>query len=808
MRNARQPQAAKRDRRNRSVIANLIVVSLLLGLTGLTIACGANSQSGTVSSDAPAAAISLSPGAATLASLEQLQFTAHVSGTPNTAVTWSASAGTISPTGFFTAPNVATNTPVVVTAALVAIASTPRTVGVGTMGPTNEATAGSRASATVTVTPQASLAIGTSAIPAAEISTPYSFSLSATGGGTPYRWSLINGRLPSGIQLQGSSGAITGTSAVSGSFPFTAKVTDSSGGSATGTFVLTVSPTPANGFDGPAELPLIYIQTAMSNTPAPGSTITVNSGGNLQSALNSASCGDTIQLQAGATFSGLFTFPALNCDDNHWIIVRTSASDSVLPAEGNRLTPCYAGVASLPGRPAFQCPSTNNVTAKILLPSGDNGPIIFAAGANHYRLIGLEVTRLAGTGIVTALASIAAGGTANNLIFDRVWMHGTAQDETTRGIDLGGSTYVSAIDSFFTDFHCISVTGSCTDAQAINGGLGSDPMGPYKIVDNFLEASGESILFGGGAATLAPADIQISQNHMFKPLTWMQGQPGYVGGANGNPFNVKNLFELKNAQRVLLEGNIMEDTWGGFTQVGFAILLTPKNQSGTNGSNLCPACLVTDVTIRYSTISHVGAGLQIANALSDNGGAPTDGQRYSIHDITIDDIDGVKYDGPGQFAQVSMSTGVPLLQNVTINHITAFPPSTMFIIGAFGTQMKNFVFTNSIVTATPYPIWSTGGTTNCAYYDKPLTTFNACFSPYAFASNAMIATPAAYPASLWPSGNFFPANAQTVQFVNYNGGDGGNYQLQPSSPYAGKGTDGKDLGADMAAIDSAIAGVE
>jgi hypothetical protein len=638
---------------------------------------------------------------------------------------------------------------------------------------------------------------------------PYSVSLSVTGGGTPYQWSLISGTLPSGIQLQASNGVIAGTTAVSGSFPFTAKVTDASGSSATAAFVLTVSPASANGFDGPAELPLIYIQTAMSNTPAPGSTITVNSGGNLQSALNSASCGDTIQLQAGATFSGVFTFPALNCDDNHWIIVRTSASDSVLPAEGSRLTPCYAGVASLPGRPAFQCPSTNNVAAKLLLASGDNGPIVFAAGANHYRLIGLEVTRLVGTGYVNALLSVASAGIANNIILDRVWVHGTAQDETTRGIDFSGGTYLSVVDSYFTDFHCISVSGSCTDAQAINGGLGDDQMGPYKIVDNFLEASGENILFGGGAATATPADIQISQNHMFKPLTWMKGQPGYVGGANGNPFIVKNFVELKNAQRVLIDGNIMDDTWGGFSQVGFAILLSPKNPGSTSP---CPICQVTDVTIRYDSISHVGAGLQIANALSDYGNAAFDGERYSIHDIVIDDINGVTYDGPSEFAEVLVSAGAPVLQNVTINHVTAFPSSTMFVVGdmvAVSTQMKNFFFTNSIVNAGTYPVWSTGGgPTNCAYYDKPLTTFNACFSPYSFASNAVVASTSSFPPSLWPSGNFFPASAAAIRFANYNGGNGGDYHLQRSSRYKGAGTDGKDLGADVDAIHSATAGVE
>jgi hypothetical protein len=569
-----------------------------------------------------------------------------------------------------------------------------------------------------------------------------------------------------------------------------------------------VSTSSANGFDGPAELPRVYIQSAMANTPAPGSTISVNAGGDLQSALNSANCGDTIQLQAGATFTGAFTFPAKSCDDSHWIIVRTSSNDSKLPAEGSRLSPCYAGVSSLPGRPSFHCASTSNVLAKLVMAAAGSGPISFASGANYYRIIGLEITRTAGTGRVSALWSVANGGTANNLVVDRVWMHGTAQDDTTRAVELGGSTYVSIVDSFFTDFHCVSITGSCSDAQTINGGLGDNQMGPYKIVDNFLEASGENILFGGGEATVTPADIEIRQNHMFKPLTWLQGQPGYVGGTNGNPFIVKNLLELKNAQRVLVDGNIMENCWGGFSQVGFAILLTPKSQS-----NLCPSCQVTDVTIRYSSISHVGAGLQIANGLSDSGGAALDGERHSIHDVIVDDIDGVKYKGPGEFAQVSVGAGAPVLKNVTINHVTAFAPSTLFIIGdqvGPTPQMSNFVFTNSIVNTSSYPVWSTGsgGSANCAYHDSPLTTFNACFSSYTFSADALIASPSAYPSTKWPSGNFFPATTTAVQFVNYNGGIGGDYHLLSSSPYKGLGTDGKDLGADVDAVNSAVAGVQ
>ena len=560
--------------------------------------------------------------------------------------------------------------------------------------------------------------------------------------------------------------------------------------------------------DGPAELPREYVESSLKDTPAGGKSWMVAAGQSLEQVLAKASCGDIVQLQAGATFTGNVVVPVKNCDNSHWIIIRSSAPDSSLPAEGTRLTPCFAGVSSLPGRPRWNCASTANVLAKIEVNgSGGSGPVIFSAGANHYRLIGLEVTRTVFPKAVNTLIQFL--GPADHLVFDRLWIHGSAQDDTVRGITLGPTRNVAVVDSFFTDFHCVAATGACTDAQAIAGGLGGGPTGPYKIVNNFLESSGENVMFGGGPATGTPADIQVSHNHMFKPLTWMKGEPGYVGGTNGNPFVVKNLFELKNAQRVLLEGNIMEGSWGGFSQVGFGIVITPKNQAGKNGSNLCPICQVTDITIRYNAISHVGGGLAIANALSDNHGAPLDGQRYSIHDIIVDDIDGAKYRGPSEFAEILVSPGAPVLQNVMINHVTAFPTSHLFIIGdmvATSTPMKNFVFTNSIVNAGKYPVWSSGGgPANCAHLGIPLITFNTCFTRSSFTANAIIAAPSG---PSWPPQNFFPGSTAAVRFVNYNAGNGGDYHLQASSPYKGKGTDGKDLGADIDAIHSATAGVE
>jgi hypothetical protein len=272
-------------------------------------------------------------------------------------------------------------------------------------------------------------------------------------------------------------------------------------------------------------------------------------------------------------------------------------------------------------------------------------------------------------------------------------------------------------------------------------------------------------------------------------------------------------LELKNAQRVLAEDNVFEDSWGGFSQSGFSILLTPKDQYDilTNG-NICPLCQVTDVTIRYSTISHVGAGIQIADVLSDGGGSAAGGERYSIHDVVIDDISVAKYDGGGGFIEYGNLWTSNVLNSVTINHITAFPDPQGHILSMYNLttnpMMWGFVFTNNIVNATTYPVWNgIGNTLSCAYYDVPITSMKTCFSSYSFTNNVIAAAPSAYPPSTWPSGNFFPTADATIQFTNYSNGNGGNYQLLPSSPYKNAASDGTDPGANIAAVQGGIAGV-
>jgi hypothetical protein len=565
----------------------------------------------------------------------------------------------------------------------------------------------------------------------------------------------------------------------------------------------------ASKFDGPAELPRAYVKSSLADTPAVARVRLVKDGDNLQEALDNANCGDTLKLQAGATFQGMYRVPAKPCDNAHWIIVRTSADDA-LPPEGTRITPCYAGIASLPGRPDFHCTAVRNIMAKIELDSDTgSGPIQLVDGANHYRFIGLEITRAPDPSI-TALAFLKGPGTAHHIVFDRVWMHGTAQDETARGIALRGMTEVAVVDSFFSDFHCVAMTGSCTDAQSMGSAGGDQPGGPYKIVNNFLEASGENILFGGGPATNTPADIEIRHNHLFKPMTWRQGEAGFVGGKSGKPFIVKNHFELKNAQRVLFEGNVLENTWGGFSQSGFSILLTPKNQG-----NRCPTCQVTDVTIRYNKIINVGAVFQIANAKSDAGGASQAGERYSIHDLIVSNVRFEKNDSFGNFALIG--SNMPPLKDVSIQHVTALVPRAIFsIFSPADHKIENFTVSNNLFGSSfNRQIGSTGGgPRNCSFRPDaqgPDGILKSCFVNLRFERNLIIGW------GKWPANNVIVKDAGAAGIAEIQQGDRQYYRLcrqkdessscKKPSPAIGAATDGRDIGADTDAVNKATAGV-
>jgi hypothetical protein len=498
-------------------------------------------------------------------------------------------------------------------------------------------------------------------------------------------------------------------------------------------------------------LPQATVETTL--VAGAGRSLTVAAGGDVQAALDQAEPGDTVLLQAGATFTGAFRLP--NKAGAGWITVRTSAADSQLPAPGQRITPAHA--ALLPK----------------LVTSGAWPALATTPGAHHYRFIGVEFAIAPGVatnyGIVTlgSGAETALSELPHHIVLDRVYVHGNATGNVRRGVALN-SAASAVIDSYVSAIHEVGA-----DTQAI--AVWNSP-GPLKIVNSYLEAAGENVLIGGAdprITGLVPSDIEFRRNHLFKPLQWRLGDASYAG----TQWTVKNLLELKNAQRVLIEGNRLEYHWP-HAQNGFAILFTVRNQEGT-----APWSVVQDVTFVSNVVQHVSAGISVLGRDDIRPSQPT--RRIRIANNLFVDVGG-SWGGNGRLLQVLDGPS-----DVVVEHNTSLQTGE-YLVGS-GTPASGFVFRNNLVAAGGYGLGGDGT------YGSPMATLTTYFPGFVFAGNALVgATSTAY-----PSGNYLVPSFDAVGFVSATSGD---YRLAASSPYKGAGTDGRDVGVDFAQLGSALAG--
>jgi len=505
-----------------------------------------------------------------------------------------------------------------------------------------------------------------------------------------------------------------------------------------------------------AELPRERVDTTFPTLG--GRTIHVAAGGNLQAAIDMAVGGDTVELAAGATFMGPITLRDHAGTD--WVVIR---SDGAIPAEGRRVAPADA-----------------SAMARIVAPPSLSA-IETAARAHHYRFVGVELTTSSDM-FSYALVDLGSGESApatmpHHLVFDRCYFHGAATAGTRRGIAMN-AVHVAVVESYFTDFR---ETGA--DSQAIAGWSGP---GPFGIYDNFLAGAGENVMFGGASSHgpgTNPADIEICGNHFDKPLTWYEMDPTFAGLDWVN----KNLFELKNARRVLFAGNVMEHSWGD-GQVGFAILLTPRAEGDVSLDHG-----VTDVTVAYNLVRDVGAGVSLSSVDDSTPGSNVSERIVLAHNLFVG-IDAMRWNGAGRAFQITRggATG----HDVLVAHNTALLRGNAAIV--FGDSTPVFdgvVIRDNLLEHGDYGLFGSGrgeGTGALEYY----------VPGYSFTANAIFGD--ASVASSYPSGNFFPASLSDVGFVDAAGGD---YALAPTSTYAASATDGRALGADVAEIVRLTAGV-
>ena len=449
-----------------------------------------------------------------------------------------------------------------------------------------------------------------------------------------------------------------------------------------------------------------------------GRIIRVPPGGDLQAAINRAQSGDTIELQAGATYRNEIKLPKKALTD--YITIRSSAANQ-LP-ENKRVNPQDA--------PKM---------ARIVTRGKGEAAITTADGAHHYRFVGIEFAPDSADYIYNLIYlntdSRELADVPRFLEFDRCYFHPHKSGITRRGIA------VNAADVTIKNSYLAGFAGNQEETQAIAGWSGSKNI---KIINNYLEAGAETVLFGGSdpaSAELIPSDIEIRGNYFFKPAGWL------------GKFTVKNAFEIKNAKRVEFVGNFLDNNYNCS-----AFWIMVRNENGK-----APFSTIEDVLIKDNVI--VGASEGIGILGTDDRFPSQTLKRLTIINNLFLDITNKAYPGGGFFVQISGGEDVLIANNTAFNegNLTSF----------YGNTPKNFVFRDNVAGHGAYGIHG--------HENIKSTSGQRMFQNNVIVNNRKVSQGD----TSYPAGNFWVQDYKDVGFADMTQKD---FRLSANSRFKGKGS--------------------
>jgi hypothetical protein len=213
--------------------------------------------------------------------------------------------------------------------------------------------------------------------------------------------------------------------------------------------------------------------------------------------------------------------------------------------------------------------------------------------------------------------------------------------------------------------------------------------------------------------------------------------PGQAGAppATATVWQVKNIFELKNARRVRIEYNLMDNNWQA-AQPGYTVLFTPRNQGGK-----CPWCVIEQIEFKHNVLRNISGGFNIAGY--DSNGVTGQTNAITIQDNLIYDVT-TKLGGTGWPFLVGQG-----VRDLTIDHNSMDFDGTTLLYAYGGTKaapmtMTGFTFTNNAARHGQYGI-------NGADASTGTLTFQMYFPGMVFTGNWL----SGGSASRYPPGNRF-----------------------------------------------------
>ena len=195
--------------------------------------------------------------------------------------------------------------------------------------------------------------------------------------------------------------------------------------------------------------------------------------------------------------------------------------------------------------------------------------------------------------------------------------------------------------------------------------------------------------------------------------------------------------------------------------------------------------MTADFTFRHNIVRHGPSAIKFCGINCDNNTGQ--GRGYLVQNNLFYDINSVTWGGAGTFLQTINAT-----PDLVVNHNTVIHDGSTFSGGQGGEGSNTgFQFTDNIVQGGPFGFQGTST-------GQGIPTLDRFFPGYVFSRNVIAGAPSAS----YPPNNFFPAAYANVGFVDFAAGD---YRLAASSPYKNAASDGKDVGADIVAVNAATA---
>jgi hypothetical protein len=248
-------------------------------------------------------------------------------------------------------------------------------------------------------------------------------------------------------------------------------------------------------------------------------------------------------------------------------------------------------------------------------------------------------------------------------------------------------------------------------------------------------------------------------------------------------WQAKNLLELKVGRRVLVEGNVFENSWPS-GQIGFAVVLWSVNQD-----KRAPFAETSDVTFQYNVVRNAANAFQLTDGSDWSTTVPM--HRVLIrHNVVlaIGTNRALGYGGGRAFQINGRIADLAIVHNT--NAGLAGP--WVYFVSAPNTRLDRLtILDNAVDQADPAMRCDTGnGNDALVQYAGPGTVMRG---------NAL----GGWGGPRVPD-NFYLMNGERL--FDVVGVANGDFRLPATSPYRRAATDRTDIGADVAAVDSATRG--